>query len=106
MLAAVDPAQPYGAALAWPARTDVRMTRAARRACRAPMSCSRAVSRSLYLERGGRALQTLVEPDDPRLEPALVALVEPVRSGRFKRLALEKVDGEPATRLAARRRRW
>ena len=50
----------------------------------------------VYLERGGRALQTLVEPDDPRLEPALVALVEAVRRGRFKRLALEKVDGAPA----------
>ena len=34
--------------------------------------------------------------DDPRLEPALVALVEQVRAGRIKRLALEKVDGEAA----------
>ena len=59
----------------------------------------------LYLERGGRALQTLVDADDPRLEPALAALVEHVRGGRIKRLALEKVDGEAATRLAARRRR-
>ena len=50
----------------------------------------------LYLERGGRALQTLVAADDPRLQPALEALVEQVRSGAIKRLALEKVDGEPA----------
>jgi ATP-dependent helicase Lhr and Lhr-like helicase len=50
----------------------------------------------LYLERGGRALQTLVALDDPRIEPALVALVEQVRAGRIKRLALEKVDGESA----------
>ena len=33
---------------------------------------------------------------DSRLEPALAALVEHVRGGRIKRLALEKVDGEPA----------
>jgi ATP-dependent Lhr-like helicase len=50
----------------------------------------------VYLERSGRALQTLVEADDPRVEPALAALVEQVRAGRIKRLALERVDGEPA----------
>ena len=47
-------------------------------------------------ERGGRALQTLVGTDDPRLEPGLLALVEQVRSGRIRRLAFEKVDGESA----------
>jgi ATP-dependent Lhr-like helicase len=50
----------------------------------------------LYLERGGRALQTLVPGADPRLEPALRALVDQVRAGRIKRLGLEKVDGETA----------
>jgi ATP-dependent Lhr-like helicase len=50
----------------------------------------------LYLERGGRALQTLVEVTDERLEPAMHALVDYVRRGAIKRLALEKVDGEPA----------
>ena len=50
----------------------------------------------LYVERGGRGLQTLVGPEDPRVEPALHALVEQVRAGRMRRLALEKVDGEPA----------
>jgi ATP-dependent Lhr-like helicase len=50
----------------------------------------------LYLERSGRALQTLVQADDARLAPALEALVDRVRAGAIKRLALEKVDGEPA----------
>jgi ATP-dependent Lhr-like helicase len=50
----------------------------------------------LYLERAGRGLQTLVDAGDARLEPALAAVVEEVRAGRIKRLALEKVDGEPA----------
>jgi ATP-dependent Lhr-like helicase len=50
----------------------------------------------LYLERSGRALQTLVEPGDARIEPALEALVARVRTGAIRRVALEKVDGEPA----------
>jgi ATP-dependent Lhr-like helicase len=50
----------------------------------------------LYLERGGRALQTLVDAGDPRVQAALSALVDHVRGGRIKRLALEKVDGESA----------
>jgi len=50
----------------------------------------------LYLDRGGRALQTLIAADDARLESALEALVEQVRAGRIKRLALEKVDGQTA----------
>jgi len=56
----------------------------------------------VYLERGGRGLQTLVPADDPRLESALSALVAHVHSGAIKRLALEKVDGQAAmsSRLA------
>jgi len=88
VLAAVDPAQPYGGALRWP---RPGLTRAAGAyvvlAAGAPI---------LYLERGGRGLQTVVELDDPRIESALGALVAEVRAGRIKRLALEKVDGGPA----------
>jgi ATP-dependent Lhr-like helicase len=50
----------------------------------------------LYLERGGKALQTLTPQDDPRLQRALQALVASVGTGRIKRIALEKVDGQPA----------
>ena len=50
----------------------------------------------LFLERGGRALQTLVVGGDERLQPALAALVDQVRAGAIRRLALEKVDGESA----------
>ena len=49
----------------------------------------------LHLDRGGRALQTLVDGDDPRLVPALEALADHVRAGRLKRISLERVDGEP-----------
>jgi ATP-dependent Lhr-like helicase len=50
----------------------------------------------LFLERGGRGLQTLVPLEDQRVHAAVVALVETVRAGRIKRLGLEKVDGESA----------
>jgi ATP-dependent Lhr-like helicase len=92
VLAAVDPAQPYGAALSWPERDDGRRpTRVA--GAYVVLTAGEPI---LYLERGGRALQTLVSYDDPRLEPALVAVTEQVRAGRVRRIALEKVDGESA----------
>jgi ATP-dependent helicase Lhr and Lhr-like helicase len=49
----------------------------------------------LFVEKGGKGVQVLVQADDPRVEPSLAALVESVKRGRIKRLALEKVDGEP-----------
>ncbi len=103
VLAAVDPAQPYGAVLPWPARDAGAMDgRRLARAAGAHVVLA-AGEPILYLERGGRALQTLVGPEDPRLDRALAALVDHVRRGRIKRLALEKVDGEPAlgSRVAA-----
>lgn len=65
----------------------------------------------LYVERGGRGLVTLAEaptgsvapgssaPATRRDEPllaALAALAEAVRAGRVGKLALERIDGEPA----------
>ncbi len=94
VLAAVDPAQPYGAALPWP-KTEGPPTRRLARTAGAYVVLVGGEP-VLYLERGGRALQTLVERTDARLEPALAALVAQVRSGAIKRLALEKVDGEGA----------
>jgi len=94
VLSAVDPAQPYGAALPWPAHARDDGRRPARIAGAYVVLCGG--DPVLYLERGGRGLQTLVDSGDRRLEPALNALVEHVRSGAIKRLALEKIDGEPA----------
>ncbi|HKG37755.1 MAG TPA: DEAD/DEAH box helicase [Conexibacter sp.] len=108
VLAATDPAQPYGAALPWPkrdgepvgagdtARPAGARTATGRRPSRTPgalvvLAGSEPV---LYLERGGRALQSLVEADDPRVGPALQALADHARAGRIRRIALEKVDGE------------
>jgi ATP-dependent Lhr-like helicase len=96
VLSAVDPAQPFGAALPWPAQTRERSdSRRPQRVAGAyvVMIVGEPV---LYLERAGRALQTLVPRGDPRLEPALRALIGEVRAGRIKRVGLEKVDGEHA----------
>jgi ATP-dependent Lhr-like helicase len=95
VLAAVDPAQPYGGSLPWPARPAAEESRRPARVAGAYVVLLGGEP-VVYVERGGRALQTLVAAGDPRLHPALNALVERVQRGTIKRLALEKVDGEPA----------
>jgi ATP-dependent Lhr-like helicase len=92
VLAAADPAQPYGAALPWPKRENTRAARVA--GAHVVLLGGEAV---LYVERGGRSLVPLREPDESWLRPALEALVVYVRSGGAKRLAVERFDGEPVT---------
>jgi ATP-dependent Lhr-like helicase len=90
VLAATDPAQAYGAALKWPKREGRSPARQA--GAYVVLSGAEPV---LYVERGGKGLQVLVEAGDERLPAAFEALVEAVRSGRVRKLALERVDGEP-----------
>ncbi|MDF2750307.1 MAG: associated domain protein, partial [Gaiellaceae bacterium] len=53
----------------------------------------------LFVERGGKTLVPLRDPDPEWLRPALGALVEHVKSRRgVKRLAVERYDGEPVYR--------
>ncbi len=88
VLAATDPAQPYGAALKWP---DTPRRPARQAGAYVVLAGAEPV---LFVERGGKGLQVLVEGDDPRIQPSLAALAESVQRGRIKRLALEKLDGE------------
>ena len=90
VLAAADPAQPYGAALPWPKRAGARAARVA-----GAYVVSLAGEPVLYVERGGRSLVPLRDPDEAWLRPALAALVAHVRGGGAKRLAVERFDGEP-----------
>ncbi len=100
VIAAADPAQPYGAALAWPRRqgSGLGAGRPARVAgAHVVLVADEPV---LYVERGGRSLLTLAPPPaageaDPMRE-ALAALAHAVRAGRLGRLALERIDGQPA----------
>jgi len=90
VLAAADPAQPYGAALPWPKRAGARAARVA-----GAYVVSLGGEPVLYVERGGRSLVPLRDPDEAWLRPALAALVAHVRGGGAKRLAVERFDGEP-----------
>jgi ATP-dependent Lhr-like helicase len=92
VLAAADPAQPYGAALPWPRRTGARAARVA--GAHVVLLDGEAV---LYVERGGRSLVPLRDPEPAWLVPALDALVGFVRSGQGRRLAVERFDGAAVT---------
>jgi ATP-dependent Lhr-like helicase len=96
VLAAADPAQPYGAALPWPKRSGARAARVA--GAHVVLLAGEAV---LYVERGGRTLVPLREPEEGWLREAFAALVSHVRSGRSKRLAVERFDGAPVTETIA-----
>jgi ATP-dependent helicase Lhr and Lhr-like helicase len=92
VLAAADPAQPYGAALPWPKRSGARAARVA--GAQVVLLGGEA---ALFVERGGRTLVPLREPDEEWLRPAIEALVAHVRGGDGKRLAVERFDGRPVT---------
>ena len=118
VLAATDPAQPYGAALPWRGSPGSRRQELAAaepqrpaaadgaRSCRPSRPSPPRVAGAsvvlvggepvLYLERGGRGLRVLADPDDDCVQQALEALAEHARAGRLPvRIALERVDGEP-----------
>ena len=94
LLAAADPANPYGAALPWPRRDD-QDRRPLQRAAGAyvVMVDGEAV---LYLDRGGTSLATLPASDDPAvMDAALRAVGALVADGRVRELVISRVDGEP-----------
>jgi len=89
VLAAADPAQPYGAALPWPKRAGARAARVA-----GAHVVLLGGEPALFVERGGRSLVPLREPDEEWLREALAALVAHVKHGGAKRLAVERFDSE------------
>ena len=94
VLAAADPANPYGAALAWPRRGDDDR-RPFQRAAGAYVVLVDGIA-ALYLERGGATLQTLPAADDPGVAAAAMrGLASLVAGGRLRELVIRKVDGLP-----------
>src|SRR5213078_4194585 len=83
VLAATDPANPYGASLPWPRREGDE----GRRPARVPGAYVVLLDAEpvLYAERGGKGLLPLRELEDARLRPALEALADEVRRGRVPR---------------------
>jgi ATP-dependent Lhr-like helicase len=97
VLAATDPAQPYGAALPWPRREEDGATSGTRRPQRVAGAyvVLAGAEPVVYVERGGKGIATLVDADDARLRPAFEALAAFVTAGRGRKLSVERVDGEP-----------
>ena len=95
VLAATDPAQPYGAALPWPKRgdDDPPSRRAAR--VRGAYVVLAGAAPVLYVEKGGRGIVTLADHGDPRLYASFEALAQFITGGRGRKLSLERIDGEP-----------
>ena len=93
VLAAADPAQPYGAALPWPQRPDESATghKPGRKAGALVVLASGSLV--LYVERGGKTLLSWTE-DAGVLEPCAAALAAAVREGALGRITVEKTDGE------------
>jgi ATP-dependent Lhr-like helicase len=97
VLAATDPANPFGATLPWPKRDDNR------RPSRVPGAHVVTLDAEpvLYVERNGKGVITLRDPLAPDgtpadwLRDALEALANHVRRGTLKRLGLERFDGDP-----------
>lgn len=99
VLAASDPAQPYGAALDWPAPVGDGKHRPARKAGALTVLVDGVAV--LYVERGGRSLLSFTE-DEGTLRAAAQSLSRAVRDGWLGHLAVQRTDGENAlgTRLA------
>ncbi|MCW2758212.1 MAG: dependent helicase, Lhr family, partial [Nocardioidaceae bacterium] len=98
-LAATDPANPYGAALPWPATEEGH--RPGRKAGALVVLVDGRLT--VYVERGGRTLLTFADADaeagsdaDPVeiLTMAFGALADAARRGALGRLTVERADGE------------
>ncbi|MFP5283941.1 MAG: hypothetical protein ACLGIF_10890, partial [Actinomycetes bacterium] len=87
VLAACDPANPYGGALPWPEREGHRPGRK-------PGALVVLVNGHLvfYVERGGKTLLSFSE-DRALLEPAAAALATSVTRGLLGKLTVERADG-------------
>jgi ATP-dependent Lhr-like helicase len=94
VLAATDPANPYGAALPWPERdAEQGGHKPARKAGALVVLVDGTLV--LYVERGGKTLLSF-SSDDSCLPPAVDALALAVRDGALGKLTVTKADGEAA----------
>ncbi|OLR95181.1 ATP-dependent helicase [Actinokineospora bangkokensis] len=93
VLAAADPAQPYGAALQWPPVIGGGKHRPGRKA--GALAVLVDGTPALYVERGGRSLLSFTEDPAP-LHTAAQALSRAVKEGWLGALSVQKADGETA----------
>ena len=88
VLAAVDPANPYGAALPWPEREGHRPGRKA-----GALVVLVDGFLVFYVERGGKSLLSFTERRE-LLDPAAAALAGSVQHGLLGKMTVERADGE------------
>ncbi len=94
VLAATDPAQPYGAALPWPASSG----RPARQAGAHVVLVDGEIV--AYLERGGHSLSTFAATAE---HPEWATLLHDLADrGRYRSLEIRKIDGEPVRESSLR----
>jgi ATP-dependent Lhr-like helicase len=95
VLAAADPANPYGAALVWPTR-NVGDDDAAHRPGRKAGALVALVDGELvwFLERGGRSLLSFTDDAEAHVSAA-TALADLVSAGRVQSFLVEKINGVP-----------
>jgi ATP-dependent Lhr-like helicase len=101
-LAATDPANPYGAALAWPQASttgdEKSVSATGQRLGHRPGRKAGAIvvlvdgALVLYVERGGKTT-LLFDPDPAVMAPAARALADAVHRGHVSTLTIETVDG-------------
>ena len=87
VLAACDPANPYGAGLPWPDREGHRPGRKA-----GALVVLMDGALIFYVERGGKTLLSFSE-DPGKLAPAAAALASSVQQGLLGKLTVERADG-------------
>ncbi len=93
VIGAADPAQPYGATVPWPRRRSGPARGPSRTfGAQVVLMDGAAV---LFLERGGRRLVALRDPDPDWMGPAIGALADWVRADPTRRVVIERFDGEP-----------
>ncbi len=102
VLAATDPANPYGAALNWPDRIRQPELEAGKRGHQPARKAGALVvlvdgECVLYVERGGKTLLSFTE-DPTSLDTAAAALAISARGGALGKLHVESADGDPVSR--------
>jgi ATP-dependent Lhr-like helicase len=97
VLAASDPANPYGAALPWPERESAGGHRPGRKAGALVVMVDGQLI--VYVERGGRTVLSFTEDPD-LLQPAVDALALSIRDGQLGKLSVETADGEQVRHTA------
>ncbi|MDP9115749.1 MAG: DEAD/DEAH box helicase, partial [Actinomycetota bacterium] len=96
VLAATDPANPFGGALPWPIAPSTAAGGRGHQPSRKAGALVVVVDGHcvIYVERGGRTLLSFAE-DNAMLQPAADALALAARDGALGRLQVERADGEP-----------